>query len=263
MYKFRYLALAASLLFTPLVSATEISVEDFVKLPAYNAVQLSPDGKRLAVTIPVAGDTLIAILDISDTRQIRPAARLSLPKGETVAGLFWANNERIVFQTARQFGALLAPRTTGRIFAADADGSRTKQIYGIKSGSFVGRFARVISRLPDRPQHILVSGYTHDRENPHAEVVNINGGKPRIQTRSPLKRGGLVADSNGEARFAYGMTDDFEQSFAYRPPGETKWRIFENPFPGDMSPVAFTPDNETPGHQLPWTGRAWVIQIGS
>lgn len=239
----RYLALVTGLMLASIGSAVEISVEEFVKLPAYNSVQLSPDGQRLAVTIPVAGDTIIAILRITADQQIKPVARLELPKGEAVIGLFWANNERVVFQTARQFGALLAPRSMGRFFAVDADGRRTKQIYGIKAGSFIGRYAEVISRLPDRPNHILVSAYTNDRTNPYAEIVNIYGGPPKIQTRSPLKRGGLVADSKGEARFAYGMTDDFKQSFAYRPSGEQKWRIFENPFPGDMSPVAFAEDD--------------------
>ena len=234
------------LLSLPLASQSahaQTSVEDFVKHPAYNSIQLSPDGERLAVTIPVDDNTIIAVLDITDPTAIRPTARLALPNGEAVAGLFWANNERLVFRPARQFGSLLLPRSAGQIFAANADGSRTKQIYGTRQGAYVGRFAEIIDRLDDQPNHILVAGYTSDRERPVAEVVNINGGPAQFQTRSPLNRGGLVADSQGQARFAYGMTDDFKQSFAYRPEGEEDWQVFDNPFPGDFSPVAFDTDD--------------------
>jgi dipeptidyl aminopeptidase/acylaminoacyl peptidase len=242
--RFAPILLAAGLLLTGPIASADTSIEDFVKHAAYGSVQLSPDGQRLAVTIPVDDSTIIAVLDIADPEKIKPTARLALPKGEAVNGLFWANNERLVFRPARQFGSLLAPRSAGQIFAVDADGSRTKQIYGTKQGSYVARFARIIDHLDDQPNHILVAGYTHDREYPVAEVVNINGGPTRVQTHSPLRRGDLVADSTGQARFANGMTDDFKQSFAYRPQGEEDWQVFDNPFPGDISPVAFDTDDK-------------------
>lgn len=240
----RFVALWLSILLVSQSIAADISIEDFVKFTAYRSVQLSPDGNRLAVTVPQGDTDLIAILDISDTAAIKPKARLQLSEGESVAGLFWANDQRIVFLTARQLGSLNQPRSTGRIFAMDADGRRMKQIYGIRDAAYVFRYADIIDRLPERPDHILVAGYTNDREYPVAEVVNINGGSSRTQTRSPLRRGGLVADANGEARFAFGITDDFEQSFGYRAPGQDKWRIFDNPFPGEMTPVAFDKDDK-------------------
>ncbi|MEE8307705.1 MAG: hypothetical protein V3R81_10600, partial [Gammaproteobacteria bacterium] len=240
----RFVALWLSILLASQSIAADISIDDFVKFAAYRSVQLSPDGNRLAVAVPQGDTDLIAILDISDTAAIKPKARLQLSEGESVAGLFWANDKRIVFLTARQLGSLNQPRSTGRIFAMDADGRRMKQIYGIRDAAYVFRYANIIDRLPERPDHILVAVYTSDREYPVAEAININGGSSRTQTRSPLRRGGLIADSHGEARFAFGITDDFEQSFGYRAPGQDKWRIFDNPFPGEMTPVAFDEDDK-------------------
>ena len=57
------------------------SPEDFATFPKYNDVQISPDGKYLAVTVDVEGKNSLVFLD-SKTYQV--VSRSSFPKREEV-----------------------------------------------------------------------------------------------------------------------------------------------------------------------------------
>ena len=173
---------------------TQVSIEDFVKFPDYSSLRLSPDGKHIAVTAPHGDSNMLVILDISDPDRPAVVSTLRPPAREGINAPLWVNEERLVFTTTRQIGALLAPRLTGKIYGINLDGSKPKQIYGMVEGAsnYVFRYASIINRLADDPRHILVAGYTHDREYPLAERINVYTGRKSKVTVSPLRRGGLV-----------------------------------------------------------------------
>lgn len=237
----------ASLVLLPLPGALAVElvpVEHFAKLPDYYGAYLSPDAKHLALTVPKDDRRDIVILDISDPEQFRVVQRITPPNRESAREIHWATNERIVFDTVKQLGSLARPLRLGKLYAADIDGKRGKQIFGPRRGAANLAFiwAEPLHMLPDEPDDILVVSWAHDRERPLAERVDIYSGRRNIVAVSPLKRGGLLADHNGNVRFAGGLNDEFEQVIAFRPTADADWREFDHPFEGDILPVGISED---------------------
>jgi dipeptidyl aminopeptidase/acylaminoacyl peptidase len=109
----------------------------------------------------------------------------------------------------------------------------------------VGRWVQIIHRLPDDASHVLVIERTHDSERPVARRMNINSeARLRNVAISPLSRGGLGTNPDGEVLFAYGISDDFEPEFAFRASSDASWQTFDNPFGGSVAFHSFDESGE-------------------
>lgn len=214
-----------------------IELEDFFRHPEFRAIQISPGGDYLAVTVPQEDRTGLAILDIRNYPDVSILSQFSPDREEHLGGLFWATEERLLMTSTRQAGSLAAPIPTGRVYATNADGSNRRLIYqGFRRGSMVGRWVEIIHRLPDDRNHVLVIERTHDSERPVARRMNIiSEARGRTVATSPLSRGGLGTNARGEVLFAFGITDDYEFEFAYRTTPDDSWRTFDNPFGGTVA----------------------------
>lgn len=242
--------------------AETIPLEDFVKLPDYSSLSLSPDGERVAITAPAGDQTGLAILDISDLSDISVPASFRLESGEHVSEVFWATNERVLFTTELQQGSLNKPRPTGRIYGVDADGGYRKQLYGSQSGDRVFRQSRVLSLLPDQEDYVLLATYAHDRRRPYAERLHIHDGRLVRDAVSPLENGGLVADHDGVVRFAHGTTEEQEARYAYREDENSEWTSFETDFdPAHIAVHGFAENNREIYLTSSETGRMGLYRL--
>lgn len=256
--------MSALLLCLPTMPAVAdlIPVSEFVKQPEFTIVSLSPDGRYLAVGAPDEGRTNLAILDISDPNALTSTGAFRLPNRESVLRIWWANDERVVFTTARQFGGLAQPLPTGKLYAVSYDGRRKRQLYGVQEGSLVGRSAEIIDLLEDDREHVLISTYASDRPKPMAEKINIYTARTTGVETSPLKNGGLVTDATGAVRFAWGQSDEGHFEFAFREPGEAAWDAFEHGFGEDrVQPLGFTEDGKRMYVSSQQAGRLGVFEI--
>ncbi len=239
----RFSLLPLLLVATVAPASDVLPLETFFKHAEYDQIALSPGGNYLAVTMPQEENTGVAVVDISNFPELEVLTNIS-PSGseEHLGGLFWATDERLLMTSTRQRGSLATPVPTGRIYATDADGSRQRTLQqGFdRSGQAVARFVTFAHRLPDDEHHVLVVERTHDRERPVARRMNIQReGRARIVARSPLSRGDLGTDADGDVLFASGINDDYEPEFAWRPDTDSDWRTFENPFQGSVSFYGF------------------------
>lgn len=238
----------------PAVLAEAVTLNDLMRHPEFEEVAISPDGGHLAATVPQEDQNGVMILNISDPETPRMTGGFRIDRDENATGLMWVTDERLVFTSTIQAGPLAQPRQSGNYYAIDADGSRMRQIFGTAAQTRLN-LATIIHRLPDDPDHVLVSMRTTNDAKPSAYLLNVHRnfhrgtrgtnrlpGKP--VARSPLDNGALAADRQGRVRFAYGTNDDGEQQFAWRPDEKADWQQFENPFGADIRFWGFSSDGE-------------------
>ncbi len=74
--------------------ASDIDVKDFFKNPEFSALQLSPNGKYIAVLSPVNSRRNIVIMETNGLKNIRPITGF---REQDIRAFYWANNQDIVF----------------------------------------------------------------------------------------------------------------------------------------------------------------------
>ncbi len=234
--------LILAVLSTPASATDEIPVEDFVAHPKYRTLQISPDGRHLAVIAPVDGINHLVFLDITDIDRPTQVSVLAAPRGEQVSSIEWVNDERVVVQTSVIQGALELPRLTGRIQAVNFDGSKKADLWSIEKNR---TFAQVIDTIKDEDDFVIVSHQGIGRQKPIVERLNVYSGRSSRIGVSPLSRGGVLLDDDQNLRFAIGQDDDLELRAAYRKEPGGPWTTFENPLEGEAIPLAMAGDDRT------------------
>ena len=227
-------------------TASPPDLETFFRHSEFSEIQLSPGGNYLAATVPAEDRTGVAVLDVANFPEVELTATLQLSRNENATGLRWVDDDRLVFSSTRQVGSVAIPSPTGRLYTTRANGSEQRQIFGPREDSAVFRMANILHTLPDNPRRILISDRAHDRERPMAWLLDVDRYQRTSRvTQSPLERGGLAADQQGQVRFAYGQdVDGGNQKFAWRPDGDSDWQTFDNPFDGNISHWGFSSDGE-------------------
>ncbi len=234
--------LLLALVTSPASAVDVIPVEDFVAHAKYRNLQISPDGRHLAVIAPVDGINHLVFLNIENVDTPVQVSVLAAPSGEEVATVTWVNDERVLLQTSEIRGALELPRLTGRIMAVNYDGSKRAVLWSVQKYK---TFARVIDTVEDEHDHVIVSHRGMNRQKPIVERLNVYSGRTSRIGVSPLDRGGVLLDSEQNIRFAIGRDDDLELRAAYRKEPDSDWTTFENPLNGEVTPLAIAGDDRT------------------
>lgn len=183
-------------------------IEAFIRYPAYDVVSLSPGGTYLAVSHRRDGAEFLSILRLPDLTPVS-STRFSSDLG--VDRIVWATEERLLIQPARRHPTRDDYRLpTGEIAAMDVDGKHRDMLYGFRAG--VGQmgvkarrresdasWARIIDRLPDDPDHVLIQtmGYGREGIRNEALLLDVHDGVTRRLARSPVRNGDFVADLDG------------------------------------------------------------------
>ncbi len=148
----RFFQLIALLLITQnlLGNVSNIPVEEFFKNYDYTGLQLSPNGKYLAVMSPINNRRNIVILELENMSNAKPLTRFDK---YNVGGFFWANNEEIVFTMDTTGGREAA----GLYKVTISDNSKVTLLVDGLFGTSGVRIANVINRLEADPEHIIVT----------------------------------------------------------------------------------------------------------
>ena len=234
--------LLLGLLLANTASIAGTSVEDFVAHPKYRDLQISPDGRHLAVIAPIDGINHLVFLNIKDIERPVQVGVVGARAGSEIFDIEWVNDERVVLRTSRIQGALELPSATGRILAVNYDGSRKKEIWSIEEN---GTFAQILDTLDDDDDYIIISHQGRNRQKPIVERLNVYSGRSSRLGISPLNRGGVLLDNQQNIRFAAGQTDDLEIQVVYRKEPGGDWIKFENPLGGTTTPIGISGDDQT------------------
>lgn len=221
-------------------AAQEIPLKAFSKLPEFTTVQISPDGKHLAVTAEVGNETRAVVMD-TQTKEIKSV--FAFGDNTHVSRIYWANPERILMQITVKLGSLDFRMGTYELFAANIDGSNRKRVFAPGY--------RIVDLLESDPKHILVARSWGTRGNEgkiHVMKLDIYTKRMSRYAVGVESTTGLTFDRSGQPRFAYGSDIDGVFRVYHRP--EDKWNLLltSNERTSEFRPVAFNADNS----------KAWV-----
>ncbi|HUP30491.1 MAG TPA: prolyl oligopeptidase family serine peptidase [Usitatibacter sp.] len=254
--------LALALLFLPLSGAAQkkpgdYKVEDFMRHAQYTAMQLSPNGERLAAGVPYKGRTNLVIIELGGKR-----SRNIVTGFETVDAVefFWVNDERVCLRAAD--GQNVSGEFNYRgTYCVDANGENLRDYtkLGVRNPA-IGGFTNMLFYAPyyDGSPDYLVGLRERSKDSVDLYRFNTRTGRRELLTSdSPGDVQRWVLDHDRVPRIAVSQPerkgDNLEKRTVwYRDTASAKWeRLFEyemlgsEPVDGGVSPIAFDYDNST------------------
>lgn len=159
-------------------AAQPLPIPSFANLPLVTNAQLSPDGKYMAFFFNKEGDTVLA------TRNLKTGEQAGIVITDNskfvLKWLRWANNERLIFSVYYPARRYWVATGESRLMSAARDGRNTKPLAKPRDrkkggGEHMSQFAdRVVSYLPDDPDHILLALDTTKMNLPEVWKVNVH-----------------------------------------------------------------------------------------
>jgi len=173
--------------------------------------------------------------------------RVTQLRSQNVSDFFWANNDRIIFETGGdQLNGITGYADTLGIYAVNKDGSKDKQL--VKPEDADGNVVP-LNLLKDDPDHILVMRNDRKRYLYDVYKMNVFTGKFFRQLSPPGPVIAWGADHEGVIRFA-AMQDEnslsYETQIIYRENEDSEWREVDR-FEGlqnGWSQLGFTKNNK-------------------
>ncbi|MBX3701196.1 MAG: S9 family peptidase [Dokdonella sp.] len=234
-----------------------VALEDFIRHSDYSQMSISPDGKYLAAAIPFEETTVVYVLDRANGKQ---TATIRAAGNNTIDQFWWVNDTRLVASIAEQLGGVDHPKPNGELYAINADGSGSMQLFGYRaSGGKTGSHtkqggeqryasAQVIDLIPGNDRQILVA--TVDWRNSEkapasAELLDVYTGKTRRVAVGPSAGASFVADHQGQVRIANAPNENLDSVMYVRGGEGEDWRVFNDPKASGViiEPRMFARDN--------------------
>lgn len=218
--------LALVSMLAPVGAVESAAIEPFIQEGGIRDVRISPDGKFLAMTMRVDGQTGLMIVPRGQTQA---SAVMRFARDTHAHDFVWVNSERVLISLAETFGTRDDPVPTGELFAMNADGSRKQLLVGYRAtgrqtGTRIGvdKEGRVaafpVGLLPDDDRHVLVKVMPLGND-PYSrlERLNVYDGRRTRLAPSPVANADFVTDHQGRVRFAVGnLADNYSQLFHRR-----------------------------------------------
>lgn len=201
--------------------AAEIPVKDFARWRDFESAKISPHGDYLAVSKWIGDQTAVAILEL---KSMKFTGAMKFSHGQSPANYWWVGPKRVVAEVAIQYGYLDQPYRTGELVALDADGRHQDYLFGFRGdvevGSRVKRvtmeqaWAAMVDPLVHDPLHALISVWPWNRADgmgrthPYIDRLNVHNGERKRVDMVPLYWPAVLADDEGQPRFAAGYGKD-------------------------------------------------------
>ena len=186
-------------------SAKSLPIELFAKKSNFNSIKLSPDGKYFAATVPKDNTTQLVVIKRSTMKVVIAYA---FGDFEHIGRFYWLNNQRLVYTKSYQKGSQEQKVTKGEIFAANIDGSKRVQLFGvnaskskIKSKRSLRAYGKILHMLPDDNAHILVSvRNAGDDIDVGKKIFKINtyNQKRKLITKTPFGNFSVTLTNSGQ-----------------------------------------------------------------
>lgn len=228
---FKYIIALAGLVLVAAVQAREVPVGDYFKDPEFTDVTLSPNGKYLAVTVPLGDRTTLAVLNAADKKLV---GKWDYGLNKHISRVLWVNNERFFMYVTEKTGRFDQRQGLADVFASNVDGTKRADIPN-------GGFFDVVDRLKDDDEHMLVQ---RSIESAYLFKLNVYDGKTRTVATAPLDQGNFVVDHEHKVRYAIGQMNDLKIK-TLRRNGDEWETVHEDEMGGGMRmPRGFDPSNK-------------------
>ena len=206
-----------TLLMSQNLFAEKLPLEDFIRLPQFAGLQISPNGEEVALLAPIRDRMNVVIMKLDDLRAHNPKPKaLTGYSDQDVSGFMWANDERILYfmdkDGSESFG----------IFAVNTDGSMARVLVEplemqLKKGKARVRTASVLDRLPEEDDYVLVVTNERRAQYPDVYKMNIYNAKDKkLVQRNPGNVTGWFTNWDGEIVGAsYNDEEELENGFMF------------------------------------------------
>ncbi len=186
-------------------SPADIPLEAFFKDAQFTNMEISPDGKHLAVIYDTGNSNTLAIMDVGLT-EIK--AKINFGDYMRIGGdIMWPRNDRFILSYSKFVGYLDTKGSNPIYVAYDLDGKNGRQLTVPQRTWY-----RIISMLPSDPEKILVTkSHYFDEGETKLWTINIDNGKESYIGGEPRGAQSIIADSDGIPRFATAYEEDDEE----------------------------------------------------
>lgn len=235
----------------------QIPLLDFLKRPEVAEMQISPTGQYLALTVPLEDGS--SVLHVVDRVSMKPSATVSGGARNVIDRFWWVNDTRLVASVAERLGGVDKPRPNGELYAIDAAGGGSMQLFGYRGAQSVGsrvkrgaerRFAgaEVIGLVPGDRKNILIQTYdwmNSERAPPSVELLDVYSGNTRRVGVGPKAGSSFVADHRAQVRVALAPDENLVGQLYVRADNEGSWRLYNDPKTSKVhiAPLMFARDN--------------------
>ena len=235
MMKTRWLMLLLAAWMT--AATAQVDVEPYVRKDNFTTIEISPDGRYLAATVPKEDRTGVVVFQRSD---LKVTASFALGKNSHVDRVWWVNPERLVISISEKFGLLAEPQPTGELYAINANGKDAEilvgqRVVGAGAGTRINPkkqekiAAFMVDDLRADDKGVIVSAWPF-KDDPftRAERLDVYSGRRTVVARAPVQNAEFVTDGAGEVRFAYGAGSDNANKLYYRDGRDGEWRLIND-----------------------------------
>ena len=244
---------------TALSANDPLPTEDFARLPEFQDLALSPNGRYLAAAVPRGDRTGIIVVDVDSMEAV--SAR-DFGAGIHALDIEWLSDDRLSGLLGESYGSLTQPSNAGEIFAIDADGSTFVYLIGYRTrrqDPFYGS-TTLVDRLIDEPKYAAISTRPFKWDNPSrsylpgideratAERIHIVSGQRRKIVDAPVTGPGQFAsDASGFVRFftQEGLSTYQPTTFVRHPDDPKTWNTLTVNEGKHARPVTMLEDGTT------------------
>jgi len=238
------------------IHATE-TISKFVEPPAIRDIEISPDGKHLALLAPLEGRNVLSIVK---TQTLEPVNVIRFASSKQIGNFYWANNERLILRLDYFVSWYAQPTSAGEWYAVNINGKKRENIFGFRAskgssskikthdaGDIRG-YGTIVDLLKDDKRNILMAATPFSRSGDNRTnlyKVNIYNGRSKLMDTSPIENAIYKTDQQGEVRFVVGSTKSLVEKVFYRENNNSEWQLLEESGfeDGSLMPLAFKTKN--------------------
>jgi dipeptidyl aminopeptidase/acylaminoacyl peptidase len=215
-----------------------IPVEDFWKRSSFRQVQISPDGRYLAATVPLENQTALVVMDINSkkiTGSFKPQEKAH------IQDFYWVSPERLLFRSSVREGRFAAPFLIPTYYAMNADGSKIGTAYG------EGRQPFLLDTLKDDDKYVLVQFRTKEGLPTYGRMNVENGAILDTFKKPPTEANGFYVTDNAAQVRLYISPKSYKESKVYgRVSEEAEWKVIHDQLATEQefNFLAFSSDNK-------------------
>ncbi len=228
-----------------------VDLDAMLKHSQFDVIEISPDGKYLAATMPQDDREGLIVMRRSDSAI---TTSFTLGKDEYINRFQWVNGKRLLIRVAEKMGALEQPQETGQLYGLDFDQKTPDLLVGGETnGEQVAASnkelvaAVSVNKVPGDDHHVIITAYpfsTSERFNT-AELLDVDTGRRTVLARSPIKSAHFYPDNAGVVRFAAASQKDNASKLWYRPTNDADWKLINDASTSKLAeePLGFSADN--------------------
>lgn len=221
------------------VSAEVIPVENFYKNSSFREIQISPDGRYLAATVPLENRTALVVMDLVSkkiTGSFKPQEKAY------IQDFYWVSPERLLFRSSIREGRFAAPFIIPTYYAMNADGSKIGTAYG------EGRNPFLLDTLKNDDKYVLVQFRTKEGLATYGRMNVENGAILDTFKKPPTEAFGFYVTDNASQVRLYISPKSYKESKVYGRASENgDWKVIHDQLATEQefTFLAFSSDNQT------------------